>query len=104
MAELKKEIAEGTNLKKPQKMKIENMNMPFYQLTMEGGTLCDLNGKSRVTRVNYVCYPAGNKYNIASQKLHNYSNSIIFCPLIIFYSQESTKCTLLRRVPRASMT
>lgn len=58
LAELKKEIEEGTELK-PQKMKIENMNMPFYQLTMEGGTLCDLNGKPRVTRVHYVCYPAG---------------------------------------------
>ena len=40
-------------------MKIESLNMPYFELVMDGGTVCDLNGKPRVTRVNYVCYPAG---------------------------------------------
>ena len=48
-----------SSLPAPRKMKIETLNMPYYQLVMEAGTLCDLNGKPRVTRVNYVCYPSG---------------------------------------------
>ena len=58
LAELKRQVAEGT-ARKPQKKRIETMNMPFYELVMEDGTICDLNGRPRVTRVNYVCYPAG---------------------------------------------
>ena len=58
LAALKSEEAAGT-APRPHKMKIENLNMPYYELVMDGGTLCDLNGKARVTRVNYVCYPAG---------------------------------------------
>ncbi len=54
------QIAEGT-IKKPQKKRIETMNMPFYELVMTDGTVCDLNGRPRITRVNYVCYPAGDE-------------------------------------------
>ena len=46
--------------KKPLKKKIESINMPFYELVMTDGTLCDLNGLPRTTRVQYVCYPSGN--------------------------------------------
>ena len=35
------------------------MNMPYYELVMTGGTLCDLSGLPRKTRVLYVCYPSG---------------------------------------------
>ena len=34
-------------------------------INMDSGTLCDLNGKPRITRVHYVCYPAG-KHEIFS--------------------------------------
>ncbi len=39
--------------------------MPYLLVTMDSGTLCDLNGKPRMTRVYYVCYPAG-KHEIFS--------------------------------------
>ena len=58
VSHLKEMQSKGT-LKKPHKMRIENLNMPYYQLIMGDGTLCDLSGQPRVTRVNYVCYPAG---------------------------------------------
>lgn len=57
-AAMKKSVEEGT-LKKPQKKRIETMNMPYYELIMTDGTVCDLNGRPRTTRVQYVCYPAG---------------------------------------------
>ena len=45
--------------KKPRKKRVESMNMPYYELVMTGGTLCDLSGLPRKTRVLYVCYPSG---------------------------------------------
>ncbi len=30
------------NLRKPPKKKIETMNLPYYELEMVGGTICDL--------------------------------------------------------------
>lgn len=58
LKELKQDIEAG-RARKPPKIKIETMNMPYFQLHMTDGTLCDLNGRPRQTRVNYVCYPAG---------------------------------------------
>ena len=34
--------------------KIEAFTLPYYELIMNDGTLCDLNGQPRVTRVHYV--------------------------------------------------
>ncbi len=45
--------------RKPPKKRIETLNMPYYELVMDDGTICDLNGRPRLTRVHYVCYPAG---------------------------------------------
>jgi endoplasmic reticulum lectin 1 len=45
--------------------KIEGLSLPYLLVTMDSGTLCDLNGKPRMTRVYYVCYPAG-KHEIFS--------------------------------------
>jgi len=39
--------------------KIEGVNMPALQLNMSDGTICDLNGEPRNTRVLYVCDPRG---------------------------------------------
>jgi len=66
MAELEREAARGQT-RKPLKRKIENMNMPYYEVIMAGGTTCDLNGEPRITRVNYICYPAG-KHEMYSLK------------------------------------
>ena len=51
--------AAGIGLKKPRKKRVESMNMPYFELIMKDGTLCDLNGLPRKTRVHYVCYPSG---------------------------------------------
>lgn len=45
--------------------KIEGLSLPYLLITMDSGTLCDLNGKPRSTRIYYVCYPAG-KHEIFS--------------------------------------
>ncbi len=45
--------------------KIDGVNMPYLQINMTDGTLCDLNGQTRMTRVLYVCYPFG-KHEIYS--------------------------------------
>ena len=51
--ENKKEHAEnqGKHHGKPLRKKIESLNMPYYEIIMKDGTLCDLNGQSRTTRV-----------------------------------------------------
>ncbi|KAG8223588.1 hypothetical protein J437_LFUL004108 [Ladona fulva] len=47
--------------------KIDGINMPYLQLDMVDGTICDLNGKPRTTRVLYVCHLHG-KHEIYSLK------------------------------------
>ena len=54
-----REQFENSGRKKPPKKKIDTLTLPYYELTMTDGTVCDLNGQPRMTRVNYVCYPAG---------------------------------------------
>ncbi|CAH0553589.1 unnamed protein product [Brassicogethes aeneus] len=40
--------------------KIDNINLPYLEVSMENGTLCDLNyNKPRSTKVLYVCYVHG---------------------------------------------
>ncbi len=63
---LREQVSDGS-VRKPHKKRIETMNMPYYELVMTDGTVCDLNGQPRVTRVVYVCYPAG-KHEIYSLK------------------------------------
>ena len=61
-AENKKEFEENiqqNHHRKPLHKKIESLNMPYYEIVMKDGTLCDLNGQTRTTRVHYVCYPTG---------------------------------------------
>ncbi|XP_012271255.1 endoplasmic reticulum lectin 1 isoform X2 [Orussus abietinus] len=36
--------------------KVEGVNMPYVEIKMSDGTLCDLNGKPRMIRVLYTCY------------------------------------------------
>ncbi|KAK7864622.1 hypothetical protein R5R35_012401 [Gryllus longicercus] len=47
--------------------KIDGMNMPYLQINMTDGTICDVNKKPRFTRVLYVCYAHG-KHEISSLK------------------------------------
>ena len=49
-----KKIDEDSEFRKPLMKKIEAFNLPYYELIMNDGTICDLNGQPRVTRVHYV--------------------------------------------------
>ena len=55
---LRKQIDEGKD-KKPKKKRVESINMPYYEMMMVDGTICDLSGLPRKTRIHYVCYPSG---------------------------------------------
>lgn len=48
-------------------IKVDGINMPYVEIKMGGGTLCDLNNKPRMIRVLYVCYQYG-KHEIFSLK------------------------------------
>ena len=56
---VKDQIKSG-KVKKPQKKRVETMNMPYLEVKMTSGTICDLNGLPRMARIQYVCYPSGN--------------------------------------------
>jgi len=58
VSEYDKDVANGITRHPPTK-KIEGLNMPYHEIMMTDGTLCDLNQLPRKTRVLYVCYPAG---------------------------------------------
>lgn len=47
--------------------KIDGVNLPYLELDMGNGTLCDLNDKPRTTKLLYVCYPHG-KHEVYSLK------------------------------------
>ncbi|CAH0714622.1 unnamed protein product, partial [Brenthis ino] len=52
---------------KPKTTKVEGLTLPYVEMAMDDGTLCDLNGKSRLTRILYVCYSHG-KHEVYSFK------------------------------------
>ena len=58
VAEHEKDLAGGITRHPPTK-KIEGMNMPYHEVVMTNGDVCDLNKQPRRARVLYVCYPAG---------------------------------------------
>ncbi|CAK1540714.1 unnamed protein product [Leptosia nina] len=47
--------------------KVEGMSLPYVEIAMSDGTICDLSGSPRRTRVLYVCYTHG-KHEIYSMK------------------------------------
>ncbi|XP_030024178.2 endoplasmic reticulum lectin 1 isoform X1 [Manduca sexta] len=51
----------------PKTTKVEGMKLPYVELAMDDGTICDLSGKPRLTRVQYVCYSHG-KHEVYSFK------------------------------------
>lgn len=63
--------------------KIDGMNMPYVQLNMSGGSLCDINNKPRFIRVLYVCHPEGKHdvYSIKETSICEYE-CIILSPLL----------------------
>lgn len=62
-----KELEQNKNHQIPVK-KIDNINLPYLEILMDNGTLCELNqNKPRQTRVLYVCYVHG-KHEVYSLK------------------------------------
>ncbi|XP_049868358.1 endoplasmic reticulum lectin 1 isoform X2 [Pectinophora gossypiella] len=51
----------------PKTTKVEGTALPYVEMVMEDGTICDLSGKPRMTRVLYVCYSHG-KHEVYSFK------------------------------------
>ncbi|XP_012060048.1 PREDICTED: endoplasmic reticulum lectin 1 [Atta cephalotes] len=47
--------------------KIDGINMPYVEIEMTDGTMCDLNNKPRTVKVLYVCYKHG-KHDVYSLK------------------------------------
>jgi len=58
VSEYEKDVANGITRHPPTK-KIDGLNLPYHEILMKDGTVCDLNGQPRQTKVLYVCYPAG---------------------------------------------
>ncbi|XP_052865907.1 endoplasmic reticulum lectin 1 isoform X1 [Anopheles cruzii] len=59
--------------------KIEGFNLPYLELEMDSGTVCDLNGEPRVTKVLYVCYMFGKNevYSLKETSTCNYEVIIL---------------------------
>ncbi|EAT40367.1 AAEL007891-PB, partial [Aedes aegypti] len=72
--------AEGAKM---QYKKIDGLNLPYLELEMDSGTVCDLNGEPRVTKVLYVCYLHGKNevYSLKETSTCNYE-IIILTPLL----------------------
>ncbi|XP_059055474.1 endoplasmic reticulum lectin 1 isoform X2 [Achroia grisella] len=51
----------------PKTTKVEGLNLPYVEMVLDEGTICDLSGKPRLTRVLYVCYAHG-KHEVYSFK------------------------------------
>ncbi|CAG9119227.1 unnamed protein product [Plutella xylostella] len=52
---------------KPRLTKVDGVSLPYVEMVMEHGTFCDLSGKRRLTRIQYVCYSPG-KHEVYSFK------------------------------------
>lgn len=64
--ELAKSKDANKNLEIPHK-KIDGVNLPYFEIVMGNGTVCDLNQKYRETKFIYVCYIHG-KHEVFSLK------------------------------------
>ncbi|XP_054261897.1 endoplasmic reticulum lectin 1-like isoform X1 [Macrosteles quadrilineatus] len=63
---LSQELDAGLHYPPPVK-KLDGLSLPYIQLNLTDGTICDLNGQPRRTNVLYVCYTMG-KHEIYSFK------------------------------------
>jgi endoplasmic reticulum lectin 1 len=62
LAQLAKEDAadkENDITRHPPTKKVQTLSMPYFEVTMEDGTVCDLNSEKRRTKILYMCYPTG---------------------------------------------
>uniref|UniRef100_A0A6B2E7J5 Endoplasmic reticulum lectin 1 n=1 Tax=Phlebotomus kandelakii TaxID=1109342 RepID=A0A6B2E7J5_9DIPT len=59
--------------------KIDSLNLPYFELEMADGTICDINNEPRVTKVLYVCYAHGKNaiYSLKETSTCNYEIIIL---------------------------
>uniref|UniRef100_A0A1L8DW80 Endoplasmic reticulum lectin 1 n=1 Tax=Nyssomyia neivai TaxID=330878 RepID=A0A1L8DW80_9DIPT len=71
--------AEEENEDKLQYKKIDSLNLPYFELEMTDGTICDINNEPRVTKVLYVCYAHGKNaiYSLKETSTCNYEMIIL---------------------------
>ncbi|XP_019865202.2 endoplasmic reticulum lectin 1 [Aethina tumida] len=75
--------------------KIDNVNLPYLEVVMDNGTLCDLNeNKPRLTKVLYVCYIHGKNevYSLKETSTCQYE-IIILSPLLCIHPKYKPKET-----------
>lgn len=74
-----------SGLKRPDipSKRIDGINMPYVEIEMTNGTLCDLNGEPRSIKVLYVCYQHGSHeiYSLKEISSCKYE-AIILSPLL----------------------
>ncbi|KAJ2950200.1 hypothetical protein O0L34_g11561 [Tuta absoluta] len=87
------DAAAAQEAKEPLKtIKVEGMPLPYVEMVMDEGTICDLSGKPRITRVLYVCYTHG-KHEVYSFKETSTCEYeiIILSPLLCTHPQFKPK-------------
>lgn len=78
--ELSEKFAEAAkNGEKFKTIRIDGVNLPYLEMEMSDGTMCDLNGQPRLTNVQYVCYPHGKNevYSLKETSTCNYEVVIL---------------------------
>lgn len=83
--------------------KIDGLNLPYYEMEMTDGTLCDLNNEPRMTKVLYVCYAHGKNevYSLKETSTCNYEIVILTQALCIHpkYRPQETGENLINCLP-----
>ncbi|XP_070496411.1 endoplasmic reticulum lectin 1 isoform X2 [Chironomus tepperi] len=93
--ELRKKL-EANKDEKLKYKKIDGLNLPYFEVEMIDGTLCDLNNEPRITRVLYVCYAHGKNeiYSLKETSTCNYE-IIVLTPTLCLHPkykiQETTE-------------
>ncbi|XP_046802076.1 endoplasmic reticulum lectin 1 [Lucilia cuprina] len=73
--------------------KIDNINYPYFEMVLTGGTICDIINAPRTTVLRYVCYPHGKNeiYSFKETSSCNYEAIILtsaLCAFLAFHPEE----------------
>lgn len=83
--------------------KIDGLNLPYFEVEMVDGTVCDLNNEARVTRVLYVCYAHGKNeiYSLKETSSCNYEIVVLTPNLCLHpkYKIQETKDNAINCLP-----
>lgn len=111
MAQLIKEEAadkENDITRHPPTKKVQTLSMPYYEINMVDGTLCDLNGQPRRVKVLYMCYPTGKNEILSLKEISTCEYEVIVLTSILCthphfkpeeVSEHGIKCRPLQNSP-----